>query len=192
MSIEIKVPQLPESVSDATLVAWHKKAGDNVARDENLVDLETDKVVLEVPAPSSGVLKEVRVEQGSTVTEGDVLAVLEEGESAPAGGDETVRAAVADLMQRGADLEDAVLTQIHGAMSGNPRMADEFAAYFMLDLMKMGRQSMSSSSRLRRFLDTGDLVVSVFGDLWSDLATLRFESRHQFKTLFSQRMRWIQ
>jgi 2-oxoglutarate dehydrogenase E2 component (dihydrolipoamide succinyltransferase) len=89
MSIEIKVPQLPESVSDATLVAWHKKPGENVTRDENLVDLETDKVVLEVPAPSSGVLKEVRVEQGSTVTEGDVLAVLEEGESAPAGGDES-------------------------------------------------------------------------------------------------------
>ena len=56
MSIEIKVPPLPESVSDATLVAWHKKAGDSVARDENLVDLETDKVVLEVPAPASGTL----------------------------------------------------------------------------------------------------------------------------------------
>ena len=83
MSIEIKVPQLPESVSDATLVAWHKKAGENVVRDENLVDLETDKVVLEVPAPSSGVLKEIRVEQGTTVNEGDVLALLEEGESAP-------------------------------------------------------------------------------------------------------------
>lgn len=85
MSIEIKVPQLPESVSDATLVAWHKKAGEAVARDENLVDLETDKVVLEVPAPSSGVLKEIRVEQGSTVTAGDVLALLDEGASAAAG-----------------------------------------------------------------------------------------------------------
>ena len=52
MSIEIKVPPLPESVADATLVAWHKKAGDSVSRDENLVDLETDKVVLEVPAPA--------------------------------------------------------------------------------------------------------------------------------------------
>ena len=102
----------------------------------------------------------------------------------------TVRAAVNELIDRGTDLEDAVLAQIHGAMSDSPRMADEFAAYFMLDLMKMGRQSMSSSSRLRRFLDTGDLVVSVFGDLWSDLAALRFESRHQFKTLFAQRMRW--
>ena len=54
MTIEVRVPQLPESVADATLVAWHKKPGDTVSRDENLVDLETDKVVLETPAPSSG------------------------------------------------------------------------------------------------------------------------------------------
>ena len=56
MTIEVRVPQLPESVADATLVAWHKKPGDAVNRDENLVDLETDKVVLEVPAPSAGVM----------------------------------------------------------------------------------------------------------------------------------------
>ena len=81
MSIEIKVPPLPESVSDATLVGWHKQVGDSVARDENLVDLETDKVVLEVPAPSSGTLKEIRIEDGATVQAGDVLAILEEGEA---------------------------------------------------------------------------------------------------------------
>lgn len=80
MSIEIKVPQLPESVSDATLVAWHKKAGEAVARDENLVDLETDKVVLEVPAPVSGTIAKILVENGDTVVAGDVLAILEEGE----------------------------------------------------------------------------------------------------------------
>ncbi|MEM7431854.1 MAG: 2-oxoglutarate dehydrogenase complex dihydrolipoyllysine-residue succinyltransferase [Pseudomonadota bacterium] len=80
MTIEIKVPQLPESVSDATLVAWHRNAGDSVSRDENLVDLETDKVVLEVPAPSSGVLKEILVTDGATVEAGDVLAILAEGE----------------------------------------------------------------------------------------------------------------
>ena len=81
MSIEIKVPPLPESVSDATLVAWHKKPGDAVSRDENLVDLETDKVVLEVPAPAAGVLQEIKIEDGATVTAGDVLAILEEGEA---------------------------------------------------------------------------------------------------------------
>jgi 2-oxoglutarate dehydrogenase E2 component (dihydrolipoamide succinyltransferase) len=79
MSIEVKVPQLPESVQDATLVNWHKKPGDSVNRDENLVDIETDKVVLEVPAPVSGVLKEIRVKDGTTVGAGQVLAILEEG-----------------------------------------------------------------------------------------------------------------
>ncbi|MET0291816.1 MAG: 2-oxoglutarate dehydrogenase complex dihydrolipoyllysine-residue succinyltransferase [Steroidobacteraceae bacterium] len=83
MSIEITVPKLPESVADATLVAWHKKPGDSVARDENLADLETDKVVLEVPAPAAGVLKEIRIQNGTTVTSGQVLAIFEEG-AAPA------------------------------------------------------------------------------------------------------------
>jgi len=84
MAIEIKVPQLPESVADATLVTWHKQAGQAVSRDENLADLETDKVVLEVPAPVNGVLKELRIVAGTSVTSGQVLAVLEEGASAPA------------------------------------------------------------------------------------------------------------
>jgi len=84
MSIEVKVPQLPESVTDATLVAWHKKPGEPVGRDENLVDLETDKVVLEVPAPVAGVIKELKVENGATVTSGQVLAILEEGAAAAA------------------------------------------------------------------------------------------------------------
>jgi len=79
MSIEVKVPVLPESVSDATIATWHKKPGDAVKRDENLVDLETDKVVLEVPAPADGVLKEVKFDTGATVTSQQVLAILEEG-----------------------------------------------------------------------------------------------------------------
>src|ERR1700682_3804466 len=82
MTIEVRVPQLPESVADATLVSWHKKPGDAVARDENLVDLETDKVVLEVPAPVAGVLKEIKLTDGTTVTSGQVLAVIEEGATA--------------------------------------------------------------------------------------------------------------
>lgn len=80
MSIEIKVPALPESVSDATLVAWHKSVGEAVSRDENLVDLETDKVVLEVPAPASGVIEEIKVTDGTTVTAGEILAVLAAGD----------------------------------------------------------------------------------------------------------------
>ncbi len=85
MTIEVRVPQLPESVADATIVSWHKKPGDVVARDENLVDLETDKVVLEVPAPTGGVLKEIRLNDGTTVTSGQVLAVIEEGATAVPG-----------------------------------------------------------------------------------------------------------
>ncbi|MEJ2521826.1 MAG: 2-oxoglutarate dehydrogenase complex dihydrolipoyllysine-residue succinyltransferase [Gammaproteobacteria bacterium] len=85
MTIEVKVPQLPESVADATLVSWHKSPGDRVSRDENLVDLETDKVVLEVPAPADGVLAEIKAEDGATVTTGDILALLEEGAAEEAG-----------------------------------------------------------------------------------------------------------
>jgi 2-oxoglutarate dehydrogenase E2 component (dihydrolipoamide succinyltransferase) len=81
---EIKVPQLPESITDATLVAWHKKPGDAVKRDENLADLETDKVVLEVPAPANGVLVELKVQTGAVVTAGQLLALVEEGAQAVA------------------------------------------------------------------------------------------------------------
>jgi 2-oxoglutarate dehydrogenase E2 component (dihydrolipoamide succinyltransferase) len=78
MTTEIRVPQLPESVADATLVGWHKQPGDTVTRDENLADLETDKVVLEVPAPLNGVIKEIKIQSGTTVTSGQVLAVIDE------------------------------------------------------------------------------------------------------------------
>ena len=84
MSIEVKVPVLPESVSDATIATWHKKVGDSVRRDENLLDLETDKVVLEVPSPVDGVLKELRFKQGDTVTSSQEVAVIEEGAVAAA------------------------------------------------------------------------------------------------------------
>jgi 2-oxoglutarate dehydrogenase E2 component (dihydrolipoamide succinyltransferase) len=79
VSIEVKVPQLPESVADATLVAWHKKPGDTVRREENLVDLETDKVVLEVPAPVDGIIKQIVAADGAVVKSGQVLAILEPG-----------------------------------------------------------------------------------------------------------------
>jgi len=79
MSIEIKVPILPESVADATVAAWHKQPGDSIRRDENLVDLETDKVVLEVPSPVDGVIKKIVRDSGETVTSGELLGVIEEG-----------------------------------------------------------------------------------------------------------------
>jgi 2-oxoglutarate dehydrogenase E2 component (dihydrolipoamide succinyltransferase) len=79
MTIEVKVPVLPESVEDATIASWHKQPGDTIRRDENLVDLETDKVVLEVPAPADGKVVELRAEEGDTVNSDDVIAVIEEG-----------------------------------------------------------------------------------------------------------------
>ena len=79
MSIEIRVPALPESVADATIITWHKKAGDSVTRDETLVDLETDKVVLEVPAPESGVLAEILAQEGATVLANALLGKLNAG-----------------------------------------------------------------------------------------------------------------
>jgi 2-oxoglutarate dehydrogenase E2 component (dihydrolipoamide succinyltransferase) len=84
MTIEVKVPVLPESVADATVVSWHVNVGDAVARDQNLVDLETDKVVLEVPAPAAGVIKEIKIETGTTVEANQLLAILEEGAAAAA------------------------------------------------------------------------------------------------------------
>jgi len=84
MATEVKAPVLPESVADGTIATWHKKVGDAVKRDENLLDLETDKVVLEVPSPVDGVLKEIKFEVGATVTSSQVVAVIEEGAAAAA------------------------------------------------------------------------------------------------------------
>lgn len=78
MSVEIRVPALPESIADAVIASWHKQAGDSVTQDETLVDLETDKVILEVPAVSSGVIKEIRFNVGDTVTADQVLAVIDD------------------------------------------------------------------------------------------------------------------
>jgi 2-oxoglutarate dehydrogenase E2 component (dihydrolipoamide succinyltransferase) len=75
--LEVKVPQLSESVAEATLLQWHKKVGEAVARDENLIDIETDKVVLELPAPDSGVIVELVKGDGSTVVAGEVIAKID-------------------------------------------------------------------------------------------------------------------
>ena len=88
MLIEVKVPQLAEGTPEGTLAAWHVKAGDAVKRDQNLCDIETDKVVLETPAQGDGVLVEIKVAAGATVTSGVVLGVIDTeakaGAAAPA------------------------------------------------------------------------------------------------------------
>ncbi|EJL93043.1 pyruvate/2-oxoglutarate dehydrogenase complex, dihydrolipoamide acyltransferase component, partial [Herbaspirillum sp. CF444] len=80
--IEVKVPQLSESVAEATLLQWHKKVGEAVARDENLIDVETDKVVLELPAPEAGVITQIIKADGSTVVAGEIIAILDTDASA--------------------------------------------------------------------------------------------------------------
>ncbi len=92
MLIEIKVPQLSESVSEATLLAWHKKVGEHASRGENLIDIETDKIVLELPAIESGVIAQILKEEGSVVTSGEVIAMLDTAESGKkAAPSETIR-----------------------------------------------------------------------------------------------------
>ncbi len=91
MSIEIRVPQLPESVADATLVAWRRQPGEGASRDENLADLETDKVVLEVPAPAHGTLKSILIQAGTTVHSGDLLAIFEPGAAMATAGAESAK-----------------------------------------------------------------------------------------------------
>src|SRR6476620_4432231 len=84
MLVEVKVPQLSESVAEATLLNWHKQAGQYVNRDENLVDIETDKVVLETPAPESGVLMKIVKGDGGTVTSNEVIAQIDTAAAKPA------------------------------------------------------------------------------------------------------------
>lgn len=97
MSIEVKVPALPESVADATIATWHKKVGDKVTRDENILDLETDKVVLEVPAPADGILQEILFKEGATVRSGELLARIEAGAVAAPKQDDTSAQSVSAL-----------------------------------------------------------------------------------------------
>lgn len=100
MLVEVKVPVLSESVADATLISWHKKTGDQVNRSENLIDIETDKVVLELPAPSAGVLTKVLKNDGATVTSGEVIAMIE-----------TEATGVADVQPPQPDSQSASVTE---------------------------------------------------------------------------------
>jgi len=158
MSIEIKVPQLPESVSDATLVAWHKSAGESVSRDENLVDLETDKVVLEVPAPAAGTIVKIVAENGATVVSGDVLAILEEGEAdaAPVQKEESAPAAAL------ASAED----ETDGPIKTSPavrRLLDEYDLDATM-VSGTGKDGRITKSDVMAFLKSDDSANVTAGD----------------------------
>ena len=159
MSIEIKVPPLPESVSDATLVAWHKNAGEAVARDENLVDLETDKVVLEVPAPATGTIAKILVEHGATVVAGDVLAILEEGEGA-------VAAPVAETNAVAEEVAQPVARKAQGPIKTSPavrRLLDEHDLDAAM-VLGSGKDGRITKTDVMSFLKSNDTVHVTPGD----------------------------
>ena len=114
--IEVKVPQLSESVAEATLLQWHKKVGDAVARDENLVDIETDKVVLELPAPSAGVLTDIKKGDGATVVADELIAIIDT--EATAGAAAPKAAATAQAPAAAAPAQAAAPATAGGAASG--------------------------------------------------------------------------
>jgi 2-oxoglutarate dehydrogenase E2 component (dihydrolipoamide succinyltransferase) len=166
MTIEVRVPQLPESVADATLVSWHKQRGEAVARDENLVDLETDKVVLEVPAPMAGVISEIKFKDGATVTSGQLLALIEEaatvpGASAPAvmapadgaaaPAQDTVRAAVPGAPTPGSSAPEAV-----GKLSPAAKRVAEENKLDPKSLVGSGRDGRVSKSDVVNYLAAKD------------------------------------
>jgi 2-oxoglutarate dehydrogenase E2 component (dihydrolipoamide succinyltransferase) len=154
MSTEIRVPQLPESVADATLVAWHKQPGDPIRRDENLADLETDKVVLEVPAPANGVVREIRVQSGTVVTSGQILAVIEEGEAAatkPAAAVAT--AAAGPTVSRAAAAADAEPGRDGGKLSPSVRRLVEENHLDPAAIPASGRDGRLTKADVVGFLD---------------------------------------
>jgi 2-oxoglutarate dehydrogenase E2 component (dihydrolipoamide succinyltransferase) len=114
--LEVKVPQLSESVAEATLLQWHKKAGDAVTRDENLIDIETDKVVLELPAPDSGVITEIVKPDGSTVVAGEVIARIDT--EAKAGAVQAPAAAAAPAAVAAPAAQPAVAAAASSASAG--------------------------------------------------------------------------
>ena len=114
--IEVKVPQLSESVAEATLLQWHKKGGDAVARDENLVDIETDKVVLELPAPSAGVLTDIKKGDGATVVADELIAIIDT--EATAGASAPQAAAPAQAPAAAAPTQAAAPATTGGSASG--------------------------------------------------------------------------
>ncbi|MBS0389231.1 MAG: 2-oxoglutarate dehydrogenase complex dihydrolipoyllysine-residue succinyltransferase [Proteobacteria bacterium] len=142
MSVEIRVPQLPESVADATLVTWRKQPGEAVGRDENLADLETDKVVLEVPSPVAGVLQEIRVQPGTSVRSGELLAVI---------------GAASASVAAGAAAAAAVAPAPVAAVAAAPKLGP--AAQRVADELRLGDTVIASAARGGR-VSKSDLVAA--------------------------------
>jgi len=156
MTIEVKVPSLPESVSDGTLVNWKKQPGEAVKRGENLVDLETDKVVLDIPAPADGVLGEILRQEGAVVTTGDVIATLQEGAADQSAEPSAASAAPVSTAPAAAVAE----ADLDGLSPAVRRLAAEHG----LDIAKVagsGRGGRVTKADVLAFLDGGQPVRPV-------------------------------
>ena len=150
-SIEIRTPELPESVADAKVLAWHKSAGESVARDENLADLETDKVVLEVPAPADGVLEKILAETGAVVNAGTPLAVLgAEAHSGGAGEEDTADESAGD---------GAAQAEAQPPAAGNGSVAMSPAVRRLLEEHDLDISSIKGSGKRGRVLKRDVLAV---------------------------------
>lgn len=158
MTIEIKVPVLPESVADASIATWHKRPGDKVERDEVIVDIETDKVVLEVPAPEAGILEEILEEEGATVLGEQVIARLKVGAVAGEATKQTTAAAdtKADSKAEDDTLSPAVrrlvaehnidATKVSGTGKGGRVTKEDVEAFIKEGRSKAAAASASSSA----------------------------------------------
>ena len=158
MSIEVKVPVLPESVSDATIATWHKKVGDSVRRDENLLDLETDKVVLEVPSPVDGVLKELKFKEGDTVTSSQVIAIIQEGAvAAPASAAKAAAPAAASAAAAApaAKAVAATVSSTAAELSPAGRFVAESNKIDPADVTGSGRHNQVTKEDLVNFIKSG-------------------------------------
>ena len=148
--LEVPVPQLSESVAEATLLQWHKKVGEAVARDENLIDIETDKVVLELPAPAQGVIVEILKENGSTVVAGEIIARIDTEATAAAG------AASAPATPAAAATDTAAAPKPASAAAASSSIAMPAAAR-MLAENKMSADSVAGTGKDGR-VTKGDVI----------------------------------
>ena len=187
MSTEIKVPVLPESVADATVALWHKKPGDSIRRDENLVDLETDKVVLEVPSPVDGVIGKILRETGETVTSNELLGIIEEGvveaatepaeitapvevvEAIPAPAPATDTAKLSPAARRVAEEEKADITRVAGTGRGGRITKGDVINYVNTadtsgprpqERVKMTRLRSTIAQRMKQAQNTAAILTS--------------------------------
>lgn len=152
MAIEIKVPVLPESVADATIATWHKKPGDTVKRDENIVDIETDKVMLEVPAQADGVLQEILAPVGTVVKAQEIIGRMQEGGAATAKSEKSEAAAPA---AKTAETKTASTKAAEPALSPSVR---RIAAEHDVDASKIsgtGKDGRVTKGDVQSFLQSG-------------------------------------